>query len=272
MNPLKQYFRRPATYIKLPSNYKYYDETIIEMTETGDLPVYPMSAIDEITSRTPDALYNGHGVADIIKSCIPNIKDPWKINSLDLDAILIAIRIASNGDEMDVNSNCPKCESEGKYGVSLVDVLHKKTVADYSKTLKIRDLEFKFKPLTYAESNKNNLAQFEIQKMLITLDEIEDSDQKSEQTKLALKRLHEIMSGVIAATIEYIQTPESIVTEQEFIKEFLENCDKKTNNAIKEYSIELRDKNEMKPLSIKCINCNHEYQQSLVLNMTDFFV
>lgn len=272
VNPLKQYFRRPAIYIKLPSNYQYYDESVIDLPENGELPVFPMTAIDEMTSRTPDALYNGHAVAEIIKSCIPSIKDPWKINAIDLDTILISIRIASNGEEMDVNSTCPECKTEGKYGVSLLDVLQRKQVADYSESLKLRDLEIKFRPLSYTESNKNNLAQYEVQKMLVMLDGMEDGDAKTTQTKESIKKLHSLMSDAISSTIEYIQTPESVVTEREFIKEFVENCDKRTNTAIKDYSIQLREKNELKPLQIKCSNCSHDYQQSLVLNMTDFFV
>lgn len=44
-NPLKQYFRRPAVYIKLPSNGKNYTEGSLDMPENGELPVYPMTAI-----------------------------------------------------------------------------------------------------------------------------------------------------------------------------------------------------------------------------------
>lgn len=58
-NPLQQYFRRPAIYIKLPSDGRYYSDGILSMPENHELPVYPMTAIDEITAKTPDALFNG---------------------------------------------------------------------------------------------------------------------------------------------------------------------------------------------------------------------
>jgi hypothetical protein len=83
-NPLRQFFRRPAVYFSLPSKGKDYDIDVLELPESGELPVYPMTAIDEITVRTPDALYNGSAVADLIKSCVPAIKDPWRLNSNDL--------------------------------------------------------------------------------------------------------------------------------------------------------------------------------------------
>ena len=83
---------------------------LLKDTENGELPVYPMTALDEIAYRTADALFNGSAVADVIKSCMPNILDPWQISSADLDTILVAIRIASYGHEMDFTSKCPKCE------------------------------------------------------------------------------------------------------------------------------------------------------------------
>ena len=88
-NPLKQYFRRPSIYLKLPSGGEGYEPEVLSMSETGELPIYPMTAIDEITVRTPDALYNGLAIVELIKSCMPDIKDPWAINSNDLDAILV---------------------------------------------------------------------------------------------------------------------------------------------------------------------------------------
>lgn len=270
-NPLRQYFRRPATYMRLPSNYEYYDETIIEVPENGDLPIYPMTAIDEITAKTPDALFNGNAVVDIIKSCIPAIKNPWKIISTDMDAIMLAIRIASNGEEMNITCTCPKCSNTADYSVNLTNIMQSKKQVDYSSSLKIRDLEIKFRPLTFHEVNKNNMSQFQIQKMIVELESITDEDEKLARTKQYMGNLNTIMNDVLTSTIEYIRTPEATVTNREFIKEFLDSCDKKTNNAIKEQSIDLRSKNELKPLKIVCGECKHEYNQDLVLNMSDFF-
>lgn len=270
-NPLKQYFRRPSIYIKLPSRGKYYDSTVLQRTENGELPVYPMTAIDEITSRTPDALYNGHAVTEIIKSCIPSIIDPWQINSIDLEALLIAIRVASTGEELEINSTCPACGEDGKYSVMLMDLLSSVEINDYDRPLKIRELEIGFRPLTYSETNKNNLIQYELQKTITAINDMPDDSFKEEKTKEILKRLTESMLDVVANTVAYIKTPETVVTNSEHIKEFIKNCDRKTNTMVKEYSIQLREKNKLKPLKAKCPSCSHEYNQEIILNMTDFF-
>jgi hypothetical protein len=76
---------------------------------------------------------------------------------------------------------------------------------------------------------------------------------------------------LLVETIEYIKTPTATVFEKEFIEGFLRNCDKNTFNVIKQTNIDLRSSAEAKPLDIKCMHCSHEYQQSFVINVSDFF-
>lgn len=270
-NPLKQYFRRPAIYIKLPSGGKHYESGVINQTETGELPVYPMTAIDDITSKTPDALFNGTAVVELVKSCIPDIKEPWKLNSIDMDAILIAIRSASNGNDMEIETTCPACNEEAKYNVNLVGVLSSLKSGNYDNELTLNDLGIKFKPLTYKEMNQINLSQFELQKMFANIDSIQDPIERTNKTKEALTIITEVTMKVLSSTIEYIKTPTAIVDNQEFILDFLSNCDKAAYTAIKEYHEKIKQDAELKPLKIKCIHCQHEYEKGFTLNVTDFF-
>lgn len=270
-NPLKQYFRRPAVYIKLPSQGLNYEPGVVTIPPNGDIPIYPMTAIDEITSRTPDAVFNGQAVAEIVKSCVPCIHDPWKINIIDLDTLLVAIKIASNGDSMDINSTCPACKTENKFACNLVGLLNQPTTHNYNKTLTLRDLEISFRPLTYEESNKNSMVQYELEKAYAIIQTWENADDIATETKKIMARLNDAMIDTIAHTVNYIRTPDTTVNDKSFIKEFLLNCDKITHNKIIEHSLELRNSSKFKPFSLKCMNCNHEYQQDLVINITDFF-
>jgi hypothetical protein len=127
INPLKQYFRRPAVYLQLPSGGKDYSEGVIDFTESGELPVYPMTAIDEITTKTPDALFNGTAMADLINSCVPNIKDPWQISSTDMDAILLAIKAASGSQNLEIDSTCPKCKEVSTYNLVSINISYIKS-------------------------------------------------------------------------------------------------------------------------------------------------
>jgi hypothetical protein len=270
-NPLKQYFRRPAIYVKLPSEGKYYNSATISMPDNKELPVFPMTAIDEITARTPDALFNGEAVADIIRSCMPNIKDPWAIVNMDLDAILIAIRTATNGNNMEIESMCSECSEESKYDVNLVGILAGLKPGNYDQELLIGELSIKFKPLTYKEINQINTNQFELQRGFAQLNDMTETEEKNSKIKELLILTTKLTSQAITSNIEYIKTPSAFVQEKEYILDFLNNCDKNTYDMLKEFNVKLKEGTDMKPLKVKCIHCQHEYDQPFTLNMSDFF-
>jgi len=270
-NPLKQYFRRPSIYLKLPSGGKMYAPGVVNIPESGELAVYPMTAIDEITAKTPDALFNGTAMSDIIKSCIPDIKDPWSINSVDLDAVLIAIRSAADGNDMTITSGCPSCNEIAEYAVNLVAILSQLKAADYDKELIINDLYIKFRPLTYKEINEAGTSQMEAQRIFISLEKEENEQIRMEKTQQALKYITEVTMTILSKTITHIKTPSVFVEESEYILDFLHNCDKDTYIAIRDYNTSLKAQAEIKPLKIKCIHCQHEYEQQFTLNTSDFF-
>lgn len=270
-NPLKQYFRRPGIYLKLPSKGLTYGPEVISIPETGEIPIFPMTAIDEITSKTPDALYNGSAVVDIIKSCVPCIHDAWKIVSTDLDAILVAIKIATNGPELDMDTRCPECSEEGKFGLNLSIILNNFVAGDYDRTLNVNDLKIKFKPLSYRELSLSSIRQFEIQKMFVGVNELPEGPERDKKTGEILKVISDSTVEVLSHTIEYIATPEVVVTENQYILDFLFNTDKKTFEALKDYSIKLRETTQTKPLHMTCQSCSHEYDQPFTLNVSDFF-
>ena len=270
-NPLKAYFRRPAIYLKLPSEGKYYPQGSVDIPVNGEVAVYPMTAVDEITTKTPDALFNGSAVVEIIKSCVPSIKDPWEIPLIDLDPILVAIRTATNGNNMDITSKCPACEEEASYGINLGNLLGTLQKGKYDEPLILQDLSFKFKPLAYKQINKINQVQFEIQTVVMSLDSIEDENARKQKSNETMQKLNDLSVSLVSETIESITTPSSIVAEKEFIIDFLKNCEKQTFESLRNYAIKMRESSEIKPLKMKCIHCQHEYDQSLILNPTDFF-
>lgn len=271
-NPLKQYFRQPAIFIRLPSQGQFWPRDTLDLPPNGELPVLPMTTMDEITYRTPDALFNGQAVVTVIQSCMPNIRDAWACPSTDIDTLLIAIRIATYGHDMDITSQCPACSTEGDYLVDLRTVLEKISAPDYNKGLKLGDLEIYFRPMTYHNINANNLAQFEDQKIMQALEETDMPDQqKMETISQVLQKLTAITARALAQNIAVVRTPQAQVTEPEHINEWLMNCEKNQFNAVRDHVIGLRQSSEVKPIHIKCGNCGHEHDQNFTLDMTTFF-
>ena len=270
-NPLKQYFRRPALFLILPSQGKFYPKDALEMTETGELPVFPMTAIDEVTSKTPDALFNGSAMIDIIKSCVPNIKDPWQIPSIDIDPIMIAIRSATSGNDMDIESTCSSCNATTNYKINLVGLLNNIESGDYDQEFDVGELSIKYKPLKYKTINESTMRQFEIQMQINKISEMTDENEKLKQSGDLMKKLNLSSFKLVSENIDQIKFNNEVVNNKDYIQEFLTNTDKNTYDKIREHGVNLRKKSEIKPMHIKCANCGHEYDQALALNISDFF-
>jgi hypothetical protein len=75
----------------------------------------------------------------------------------------------------------------------------------------------------------------------------------------------------LAQSISTIKTPNALVTEPEYIEEFLQNCDRGLFNQIRDHIITIKNESEIKPAAIKCAHCSHEYEQPVTLDMTSFF-
>lgn len=271
-NPLKQYFRQPAVYLRLPSEGNFWPQGTLNMPPNKELPVLPMTAIDEITYRTPDALFNGSAVVNVIQSCIPDIKDAWAAPGTDLNSILVAIRIASYGHEMEINSQCPSCNNEDEYTIDLRLVLEGLQMPNYVTPLQEGDLEITFQPMTYKDQNNVNVKQFEEQRVLQSVPSSSlPDDQKLELLNQALQNITKLTVSALKWNIASIRTPQALVTEPEHIEEFLRNSDRKLFVKIRDLIIEKRNTSEFKPVLIKCAECGHEYKQTVTLDQTSFF-
>jgi hypothetical protein len=116
--------RQPKIYITLPSKGNYWTEGSLEFTETGEFPVYSMTARDELLFKTPDALMNGQALVDVIESCMPNVKNAWDMPTIDLDTVLIAIRLATYGEYMNFVYKVPVVNEEEEYQIDLKFKFH----------------------------------------------------------------------------------------------------------------------------------------------------
>jgi RNase P subunit RPR2 len=270
-NPLTQYFRQPAIYIQLPSRGKFYPPGTLNLPPNGEIPILPMTSVDEITYRTPDALFNGTATVNVIKSCVPSVRDPWAMPSTDIDAVLVGIRIASYGHQMDLNVICPACKTEDEVSVDLRAVNDRLKVGNYDQSLSISDLEFWFQPINYKSVNENNQMQMEQQQIMRVLDSNEDDKVKLEQLNRSMAVLNDTTIRTIAQSIAAIKTPTAMVHETQFIVEYLRNCDSKIFNQLRDHVIRLKQQSDIQPLSITCKECNHTYTQPFTLDLSSFF-
>jgi len=253
-NPLQKYYRQPAIYIKLPSGGRYYPREVFTPTETGDIPILPMTVKDELAFKTPDAMINGQATVDVIKSCVPNLLDPWKMVNYDTDAVLLAIRIATYGETMDISFRVPGTDEEQSHSLNLpalLEDLGKANIEDQTTTSK--GFKIEIQPLDYRTLTKIQIARFEQQKMYGTID---SSAMTEEQKQTAFAKSFETLNTVnfslLVDSIKSITTPEgNTVIDRAQIIEFCNKADTKTITEIQEKLSDLRLQAQIPPLKIK---------------------
>lgn len=273
INPLFAHFRQPAIYFRLPSGGNFWSKGL-ELPATKELPVYPMTAKDEITLKTPDALLNGQGVVDVIQSCCPNITDAWEMPSVDVDATLIAIRIASYGNEMSFESKCPHCGEENSYGADLGMLLSRVKTPDYSQKIHVEGLNIKLQPQKYFSANETSQINYEEQRILLAINnaELDDETRAAEYNK-HMKKLIDLNTKVYADSTEYIEIVETntIVSDSQHIYEFYQNCSAEVCRVVKEKLKEFSEQGSIPPMDTNCNACSQPYQIPLVFDYSSFF-
>ena len=279
-NPLNKYFRQAAIHITLPSNGDY-PPHVITPSATGEFPVMPMTAKDEIKFKTPDALMNGQGVVDVLQSCMPNIKDAWQIKSHDVDTILIAIRIATYGETMDLQFNVPTINEQVTHTINLPATLDQIRQEKIQNTITLKDgLIVETRPLTYRDMTQTSLQTFQQQKMYSSVQSSDISDEeKVKRFDESFKALTELNSKVLLKNISKITTPEGAeVSDPAQIKEFVDNANATLITELQDELAVVRVQGSVKPLTLKGTEDQIKrgapatYQVPVTFDTANFFV
>jgi hypothetical protein len=248
-NPLSKYFRQPKLYISLPSGGKFYPAGAIEMTESGELPIFSMTAKDELTMKTPDALLNGQATVEVIKSCVPNIKDPWKMPSIDLDALLIAIRLATYGEQMTLKIKTPVTGEEKEMSIDLRTLLDNFANLDFTDAIELEEMTVHIKPLSYQEFTKGALKTFEQQRIFnIVNDETVSDEDKLQAFTNSFAKLTQLTVDMMANHVAAIEIGDTTVTNRAHIDDFMKNADKSFYEHIQKHIESQKQKFAIKPL------------------------
>jgi len=278
-NPLASYMRQPKIYIKLPSQGNYWPAKSISMPENGEIPVYSMTAKDELIFKTPDALLNGQSTVDVIQSCMPNIKDAWHVPSIDLDMILIAIRLATYGETMSIKHTIPGTKEEVEYDVDLRNLLDQQSQNIWAEQVAIDDnMVVYVRPLTYRHMTQASMKSFETSRIMnMVNDNTIPDDKKIEMFQQSFAILTKVTVDMMSEGIYKIATSDTEVTDKKFIQEFVNNSDKVVFEKINNHLTEMKKLNELKPLV--CSTSEEQqaqgapatYEVPINFNQSDFF-
>ena len=272
---LQEYQRQPKLFIDLPSKGKWYDESIIEGNQFVQIPVFGMNAMDEILFKTPDALFSGDATAEVIKSCIPTIKDPWRLVGYDIDYVLIAIRIATYGESMDTTTMCPHCSATHEHQVNLTRVLDNFTNYTTDFSFELNGFTFHLSPITYRSQTDFSIENFTNERTLLQIarDQNLSDDEKNKQSQGCYNTGADINIRLAISYISEVTRGDQKETDLGAITEFVKSNDVEFFAQLKKKIQELVLKWNLPALDAVCgaEDCGKEYRAALDVDYANFF-
>jgi DNA-directed RNA polymerase subunit M/transcription elongation factor TFIIS len=276
-NPLSKYFRKPAIYIKLPTGGKFNPE--ISQTALDEIGVCPMTAIDEITMKNPDALLNGEALISVIKSCVPDIPDPRKLSNIDVEALYLAIQYATYGADMTHTHTCEKCENKNDFNIDINYILNRMPEIEKVDPVEWNELKINIRPATVESITRLAIIELEQKKIVANIKmNIDTDDEGTESTSIArtlyssFRKIAELNVDLLSNVIDSIETPEGVVDDNDMIRDFLNNIPSNIVDQINEKSksVSKRPK-DASTFEFICPECEHKQQVALEVNPVNFF-
>jgi hypothetical protein len=222
--------------------------------------------------KTPDALLTGQSTVELVKSCIPAILDPWSMPSIDLDFALIAIRIATYGDKMEVGCDCPHCNAANSYDIDLTAWFANFDNFEYKDVVDIDPLQVAIRPYSYKELTKTSIRTMEQQRIFqIVNDENMSDEDKLEKFGKSFVKLTELSVDIIADCITKITTPDGEVSDKAIIKDFINNTSKDIFEKISNHITAMKSQIELKAQNVKCAECTKEFELPISMDQSNFF-
>jgi len=280
VNPLQQFYRTEKMYVKLPSGGNFYEKDIIDLTDDGEVGIRSMTAADEVLFKNPDALLNGKAIKDVIKSCVPSVKDVDKLLTNDIDTLVVAIRHASFGDELDIISECPECEKENTFALSMENTLSRTDYLDDSYPVNLNNgLTAFIRPYNFENSMISIKKSFEQNNAIKNIENPGfNEEQKLKLLGDSVDVLSELNFKLVAKCVMRIikegeSEEDSIdVTNQKHINDFIKNINR---NDVKKIQDELERINNIgikKDFNATCEHCGHKWDVPIDFNPATFFI
>ena len=271
--------RQPKIYIRLPSNGEFWPAKSIVMPENLELPVYSMTARDELAFKTPDALLNGQAMVDVIQSCFPNIINAWDVPTMDLDTIMIAIRLATYGEKMTIKHKIPVINEEIEHEIDLRILLDQQRASSWIEQVAISpELIVYVKPLTYKHMTQTSLKSFETSRIMNMVNDDSLTDEKKmEMFNASFSNLTKLTVDLMAESIIKVSTSDGDVTDKRYILEFVNNIDKDIFETINQHLGVLKKANELKKIEFTTTDEQQAegapatYSIPISFNESDFF-
>jgi hypothetical protein len=231
-NPLQGFFRKPKFSISLPSRGKWYPKNSLHSPD-GTVDVYAMTAADDIRFKANEILISSAATYDLIRSCVPAIREPENMPVVDLDVVMLSIRRASRGDQISYETAVPNTGSTRTLTLSIQSLVESvgNVSENWDDQLTITDgdlsLHLVLKPVpvkTLFSTTKLMLRHQQAAERLSESDQ--NPDEKLDNMGMQLKDLSGITVGIVADSIVSISTSADYqITSANEIRQFVNQLD-----------------------------------------------
>lgn len=277
-NPLTQFFRKPGAYVSLPSAGRFY-KTTPKLTESGELAVYPMTAKDELILKNPDALFNGEAVKQVLASVVPDIANVNEMPSADVDMVLVAMRMASYGDDLslEVSHGCE--ESRGRsqpVTVSLGSIIGTMRQIDpaVGEVKLASGLTVSIRPYNLSDQSRLLKAQFTSMRQIQSM-ETNENLTVEEKTSIANKEytaMVDLAQQLLSGCVQKVTLPDGQeVTERAHIVDWLKNLDRASIDRLDQELKRFQEFGIVREVTAKCDYCGETYKTDMLFDPTSFF-
>jgi hypothetical protein len=272
-NPLSKYFRKPGIYVQIPTGGRFNPE--IEKTVLDELPILPMTAIDEISMQNPDELLNGEALINLIHSCVPSIPNPRELCNIDAELIFLAIKYATYGKDIEHTHTCSECKEQADYNIDLNHILDKFPDIGDIAPIEYEDLKIFITPPKLESITRLALMEVEQARILGSIQKTEteegDEMEMAKQFAISFRKVSQQNIDLLLSAVDRIETPDTVVTDKESLKEFMNNVPtkiiKKVNDAVSSVTPDL---GEISTFEFTCEACEKKEKVTFEMNPVNF--
>lgn len=257
VNPLVEKLKKkmPGETFRLPSRGLFYkDGEIDPEVEDGEIVIYPMTTVDELMMRSPDMLFQGTAITEVIGRCCPQILKPGRLIASDVDYVLTAMRKVSYGPLLPIKHKCNMCElPEKEYNLSIdhfIRTAKEITQAQFdAMNIVVSDYNVKLKPCVFEE-------------MIRILQRRSDDDFDS------AKKVSALIDNSLLAIIRSVDG----IKDRELILEWLQKMSRGTKEELSTLVENINQWGLEFAYEIECEGCGKKADVKSTLNPTGFFM
>lgn len=271
-NPLLSHYKNATSIsINLPSGNNYGGG--IAFGQNGEVSIYPLSTKNEIFLNNPDHLASGEACVYMIENCCPSIKEINDLPYVDMEAISLAVKKITYGDNLKFNYECGKCKHVDSAEYSIDYIFSQMTTVPPQVHCSVDGLDIYLKPFTFDKFNEFKII---YTSETIAKNTILDETMSKEDAAAILYKAMETISvtsidAIKHSIIRIITADGEEVTDQEMIIEFFDNAPIKIAKAIIEKHNEISTYGLPRTISLFCSNCNNEMVKEMAYDPSSFF-